>query len=308
MSSRRKKARAKPSPARRPSSPTAKPASRVSNPRVAAAAAAGAAASAAAMSPKKRAPKIPATPRPKVQSPAPAVAAAESSQPSPSTFAPPLEASHPEPSAPVVAVQRPPRRWSRLDWVSVFVALALVAAFVAVYFSHTSSTNSLVIPQGLQPAVGVAQQVGDSRPLAPSSVLTPPATFPYSEDPPASGPHYDSSQGLAWGSLSTSTIPESYLSNLDRGGVVILYDCNPPSIGTPPSPCLSNLSSLQAFVTSSPKEARFQEIKLAAAYPLQGHRFLLLAWGWQLYLDQWDAAAALRFYKAHVDNGPSSRP
>jgi hypothetical protein len=25
-------------------------------------------------------------------------------------------------------------------------------------------------------------------------------------------------------------------------------------------------------------------------------------------LDQWDAAAALRFYKAHVDNGPSSRP
>ena len=190
-------------------------------------------------------------------------------------------------------------------------ALALVAAAGFIYAYHPFTSVSTNLPRSSSPASSPAatsgQQFGETRPITNASVLTPPATYTYPEDPPASGPHYPSTYAPAWGMQDASFTPEYYLSNLDRGGIVILYDCNAPS--SSPSSCDAELAQVSDFVNGAPVETRFHEVKLAVfPYSLLAHRYVLLAWGWRLDMDQWDPNAALAFYGAHVDNGPTAQP
>jgi len=47
---------------------------------------------------------------------------------------------------------------------------------------------------------------------------------------------------------------------------------------------------------------------VAVPYAVPGHRFAMVAWGWRLFMDNWDSGLAEKFYEAHVDNGPERIP
>lgn len=106
------------------------------------------------------------------------------------------------------------------------------------------------------------------------------------------------------------------MHNLEHGGVVILYQCLQPETNAggatlieTPLYCPDTQTPVQQFISSAPRDAIFKEVKIVATpYPVRGHRFAMLAWGWRLFMDSWDAGLAERFYEAHVDNGPERIP
>jgi len=96
---------------------------------------------------------------------------------------------------------------------------------------------------------------------------------------------------------------------------VILYNCPQPQgnggarlVQTDLS-CPDTQAPVQEFLTSAPTDALFHETKIVAVpYAVPGHRFAMVAWGWRLFMDNWDSGLAEKFYEAHVDNGPERIP
>lgn len=125
--------------------------------------------------------------------------------------------------------------------------------------------------------------------------IAPPAKGTYNTDPPTSGAHY-SIAGYAptrWGFYAQPLQPEIWLHNAEHGGVIVLF-------GSP-----ADADSVRSFIANAPPEPYFGEVKIVGTqYPVPGHRFALVAWGWLELMDAWDGAAAQRFYVAHADRGP----
>ena len=189
----------------------------------------------------------------------------------------------------------------RLVYASVFVALALGGLGALVY------ANTRPPQPGIRPAIGAAQEVGERMPVQPGVHIPPPQQAQYSTNPPTSGQHYSlpGQAPTAWGFYDHAVQPEYWVHNLEHGGVVILYTCPTPA----DSSCADDEHLISEFVSTAPKDSLFQEVKIVATeYPVPGHRFAMVAWGWRLFMDSWDDAAAERFYEAHVDNGPERVP
>ncbi len=120
----------------------------------------------------------------------------------------------------------------------------------------------------------------------------------YSTDPPASGDHYPIPG--PWGYADRPLQTEAWVHNLEHGGVVILWQPGTPA---------ADLAATRKFIAGAPPDRDFNEVKLlGTAYPVPGHRFALVAWGWRQLLETWDPAAARRFYLAHVDHGRERVP
>lgn len=152
-------------------------------------------------------------------------------------------------------------------------------------------------------ATAPPSNVGERTQVQAGVHIQPPARGQYATDPPTSGQHYSiaGQAPVPWGFHAQSLAPEYWVHNLEHGGVAILYNC--------PSGCLPDQTLISKFIDSAPPEATFNEVKIVAvSYPVPGHRFALVAWGWRLFLDAWDAGQAERFYLSHVDHGPESVP
>ncbi len=121
----------------------------------------------------------------------------------------------------------------------------------------------------------------------------------YKHYPPASGPHYDAP--AAWG-VSPQALPEGrWVHNLEHGGVVILYKC--------PSGCPDLVKQLEGFYASAPRSQKWNEVKLVVTpYDKMQHQIAIVAWDWIDEMDSFDSARLLKFYKAHVDQGPEDVP
>lgn len=200
------------------------------------------------------------------------------------------------------------RDWTRIVYLSIIATIALGAlVFIAYVRTHPERT--------IQPAVGAKQHVGEPVTIEPANhVLSGQPT--YLTDPPTSGAHYNlrGQAPVPWGFYDQPYPPEDWLHNLEHGGVVILYQCPQPKtkgarlINTPLS-CPDSQTPVQEYISSVPIDALFREVKIVATpYPVPGHRFAIVAWGWRLFMDSWDSRLAERFYEAHVDNGPERLP
>jgi len=200
--------------------------------------------------------------------------------------------------------------WTRIVYLTLIAAIAVSAIVLVTYMStHPDKT--------IQPAVGPQQQVGEKVELQAANQLVS-GQARYLTDPPTSGPHYNlrGEAPLAWGFYAQPYPPENWLHNLEHGGVVILYLCPQPETKTggaklieKPLSCPDTQSPVEDFMSSAPKDALFHEVKIMATpYPVPGHRFAMVAWGWRLFMDSWDPGLAERFYEAHVDNGPERMP
>ena len=201
------------------------------------------------------------------------------------------------------------RDWTPTIYISLIAAVALGALVFLVVGLHA--------PKAISPAAGAQQHVGEQVPLE-TAIHIPPGTHAhYLTDPPASGQHYSlrGEAPLPWGFYSRPYPPEDWVHNLEHGGIVILYECPQPQqpagatlVETDLS-CPDNQSPVQDFMSSAPREALFNEVKIVATpYAVPGHRFAIVAWGWRLFMDSWDSSLAEKFYEAHVDNGPERIP
>lgn len=202
------------------------------------------------------------------------------------------------------------RDWIRIVYISMIVGLVLGALVFLVYSgSHA--------PKSINPAVGAQQNVGEQVQTEQANHIPPGSKAHYLSDPPTSGQHHSvrGEAPLPWGFYARQYPPEDWVHNLEHGGVVILYQCPQPQptggaqlVETDLS-CPDNQSPVQNFLSSAPPDSVFHEVKIVATpYPVPGHRFAIVAWGWRLFMDSWDSGLAERFYEAHVDNGPERIP
>ncbi len=121
----------------------------------------------------------------------------------------------------------------------------------------------------------------------------------YAHYPPASGPHYDTPAN--WGTYDQALPEGRWVHNLEHGGIVILYKC--------PAGCPDLVKQLKDFYASAPKSAKWNEVKLVVTpYDHMDHQVAIVAWDWIDEMDTFDSARLLRFYKAHVDQGPEDVP
>ena len=120
----------------------------------------------------------------------------------------------------------------------------------------------------------------------------------YQNYPPSSGPHYPAP--YHWG-LYTEEVPEgNFVHNLEHGGMVVLYRCEDscPEIER-------SLADLYQILPPS----RFGNVKmLTSPYSKLQNAITALAWGWVLEMDEFDQDRLLRFYNAHLDQGPGQVP
>ncbi len=204
------------------------------------------------------------------------------------------------------------RDWTRIVYGSILAAMGLAAVVGLIYANNAPALKRI------QPAQGRAQQVGDRMPVEPGIHIPPPQRGNYATDPPTSGQHYSipGQAPTAWGFYDQALEPEVWLHNLEHGGIVILYNCPPPTSSTGAtlveggaSSCPDDQGKISDFISSAPQDTLFHEVKIVATeYPVPNHRFAILAWGWRQFMDTWDDTTAERFYEAHVDNGPERIP
>lgn len=94
--------------------------------------------------------------------------------------------------------------------------------------------------------------------------------------------------------------PETWVHNLEHGGVVILYRCD--------RPCPELLAELRQVYETFPRD-NYGAVKLVVAPDTRiATQLALLAWDWLDQLAAFDRDRILRFYRGHVDRGPEDVP
>lgn len=116
--------------------------------------------------------------------------------------------------------------------------------------------------------------------------------------PPTSGLHWPSP--APWRVFEQEVPPETWVHNLEHGGIVILYHC-----GTPCPDLGRQLRDVYATFPGS----KYGHVKvLVTPASKLKTRLAILAWRWIDELNAFDLAGLLRFYRAHVDQGPEDIP
>lgn len=127
-----------------------------------------------------------------------------------------------------------------------------------------------------------------------------PAGIPvrYRHHPPTSGLHWP--KPAPWGDYEQEVPEETWVHNLEHGGIVILYRCE--------TPCPDLVRQLREVYASFPK-SKYGHVKiLISPYSKLKTRLAALAWSWIDELDSFDRNRLLHFYRAHVDRGPEDVP
>jgi hypothetical protein len=180
--------------------------------------------------------------------------------------------------------ETPARRGRAYWWTAA--ALAVVVAAGAVFW--TTSKRS---PAPAGPVLG--QRLPDEG----FDHVAVGSTVHYKANPPASGPHYPfpAPAGVYPNGLQTGF----WVHSLEHGYIALLY--KPPV--TP-----AQLAGFDRMVKDFPK-SKYGNVKLVIApYPDMPHPYAVLAWDWRLWMDSYDPAAVLQFYKEHVDHGREDIP
>lgn len=122
----------------------------------------------------------------------------------------------------------------------------------------------------------------------------------YQHYPPSSGTHFFSP--APWG-VATSPLPEgSFVHNLEHGGVVFLYHCEPE--------CPELVQQFEDLVAKAPQAFPFSTVKvLVTSYDAtkMPSPIVALAWDHQLNMNGFDEALMLRWYKRFVNGGPEGK-
>jgi hypothetical protein len=93
---------------------------------------------------------------------------------------------------------------------------------------------------------------------------------------------------------------ETWVHNLEHGGIVILYRCD--------TPCPELVQQLREVYATFPK-SKYGHVKLLInPYRKLKTRLAVLAWTLIDEMNEFNRERLLRFYRAHVDQGPEDVP
>ena len=182
---------------------------------------------------------------------------------------------------------RTERRRRSLTWNLIVLGTAVlfllaIAGYVLV-IQRPGQLGELVIPDEGAAVYPAGQQVA------------------YRHYPPSSGGHYP--DPAPWGFAATPVPEGNYLTNLARGGIVVLYYC--------PAACPDLEKQLQDLPAKLPPISRYNMVRLLISpynsRPLDAP-LVALAWDHQLNLPQFDENLLKSFYRRFVDQGPDLQP
>ncbi len=192
-----------------------------------------------------------------------------------------------------VAAERQRKRELRATILIVAGVLVVAAAIVGVVYWGSRPQ------QGVTPAGVAGTRVADEG----RSHVADGTAIEYKHYPPTSGAHYPAP--VQWGTVGTpqQPLPEGrFIHNLEHGGIAVLYNC--------PSGCPDLVQQLQDIVTRTGPKEKYGEIKMVMTPYSRGmeHKIALLAWDYIDSFDAFDRDRIIRFYNAHVDQGPEDVP
>ena len=170
------------------------------------------------------------------------------------------------------------------------VILLAVLAVMLLAFTIAAFTTSMF---------GLAQaSVGRTVATLPPDHVAEGTPLEFNSRPPTSGPHY-----AAWypsyGVLTETVDPRTWVHNLEHGAIVLLYNC--------PEGCPDLVQQIRELHNTLPRGRNARSgvpRMLALPYTDMDSRIAVVAWGWLLELDQFDAAQITKFYDARIDRGP----
>lgn len=182
--------------------------------------------------------------------------------------------------------------------VFIIVLVIIVGAFVIAGVASKKPVKKVVLSGVTTSKSQGANHIGTGQPHK-----------PYATELPSSGEHYaDANSPARWGVYVQEVPPESFLHNLEHGGVVVAYKSD-----LPPEQ-IKNLQQL--FGPSSPSK-KFNPGKFILTpraenkYPIE-----LAAWTRNFNLETYDESKIKQFYFENVSNkrapepfaGPTNRP
>ena len=178
------------------------------------------------------------------------------------------------------------RRRARITRVILLTVLAVTLLAFTVAAFTTSLFGLAVSTVGRTVATLPADHVAEGTPVE------------YNSRPPTSGPHYGTWYP-SYGVLTEPVDPRLWVHNLEHGAVVLLYNC--------PQGCPDLVQQIRELHTSLPRGRNAETgvpRMLAMPYTDMDSRIAVVAWGWLLALDQFDATQITKFYDARIDRGP----
>ena len=145
-------------------------------------------------------------------------------------------------------------------------------------------TDGQVNPLGVGSQVEI--QAGEEIPAGDSHP-------PYTTSPPTSGWSYGlPGDEIKWGLRQESIPDETQVAYLERGAVLLQYNC--------PEECPDLVEQLRLVVN------RYPEKVLLAPYGNMESAISLTAWGWIDTLDDFNDSHVDQFIQAHIANGPKT--
>jgi hypothetical protein len=187
------------------------------------------------------------------------------------------------------------------------IALVVIAGIVVLGVGlFGSSSSPYTCAAQLQPQANATVDAPIVTPDEGRSHVKLGTTTEYASCPPASGPHYNESDGVAplrpaFYDSSARVGPGNWVHNLEHGYVVALYRCTD-------NVCPSNdvISDLRRFVFNGPTTETatacgYQSKVLAARFDDMATPFAMVAWDHVLLLDAFDAQVGLDFARRWLE-------
>jgi len=196
--------------------------------------------------------------------------------------------------------QQPVSPWQNRNlWLAAAVVLAVIVVAVVGYTAF-NQVNYAPTPGAITPVAVASQSVVLGVEVAVPSMggqhIDPgQAHAAYNSTPPTSGPHYPSPAN--WGKYDGGLPEETWLHNMEHGGLVFLYNC--------PQGCPDLTGKLEALLKDRSVFSKYGYAKfIIVPYSKIPNKLTLVAWNYYLPLADYDDAAVRKFIKAHQDNGP----
>ncbi|MBI4101192.1 DUF3105 domain-containing protein, partial [Candidatus Microgenomates bacterium] len=107
-------------------------------------------------------------------------------------------------------------------------------------------------------------------------------------------------QPADWGVAEEPMTDETFIHNLEHGGIVITYRPDLPQ---------DQIDKLKDLYFKLPPSSLFNSRKaVVVARPANERPISLAAWGYLQHLDNFDEGQIVDFYNSHLDKGPETAP
>lgn len=166
------------------------------------------------------------------------------------------------------------------------IIIALILGFGALIVAGKSSKPK-------EPTVGVQQKSQGAQHISRGE-----SHAAYNSSPASSGPHYaDAGAPTPWGVYTEEVPEETFLHNMEHGGVVITY--NPKLL---PADQLQKLRDL--FMKPS-KDFSPREF-IITPRSSNTRAIQVVSWTWTMDLDSYDESMLKKFFKQHAGTSPEA--